>query len=131
MNEENQKDTFYQELVEVTTHKYLLMFSDDFNTKIGKKSRLNQPLEDIFLMTCAMILRKYWVIDHKNIHKQTWGVNDGKMRHEIDYVLINARHGRNVMNVRSLREEMPTVTISWYAQKSEYGNIISIHKKGE
>ena len=41
------------------------------------------------------------MFEHKNIHKDTWVLNDNRTRNQIDHVLVNA--AGNVMDVRSRR----------------------------
>lgn len=41
--------------------------------------------------------------NHKSIHKQTRVLNYIITRNQIDHILINARNGNNIMDVRSLR----------------------------
>lgn len=43
------------------------------------------------------------MLNHKNIHKQTWISNDGRTINQIDHILVNAKPGSNIVNVRSLR----------------------------
>lgn len=40
---------------------------------------------------------------HNKIYKQTWITNDGKTRNQIDNIRIDARHGSNSLDVRSLK----------------------------
>ena len=40
---------------------------------------------------------------HKRIHKETWASNDGRTRNQIDHVIVNTRHVRNIIDVKSQR----------------------------
>lgn len=41
--------------------------------------------------------------DHKNIHKETWISPSGRTRNQIDHVLVERKHAKNVTDVRSYR----------------------------
>jgi len=43
------------------------------------------------------------LFSHKDIHKMTWRSPDGQTFNQRDYLLIDARHVSNVMDVRTFR----------------------------
>jgi len=43
------------------------------------------------------------IFPHKNIHKQTWISPCGKIRNQIDHVLVDNRIRSNIIDVRSMR----------------------------
>lgn len=119
-HDEDVKDAFYDELEGVIANapkQDRLVICGDFNAKIGKEAFLkphvgNYSLHDISndnglrlggLAAANNMMVKSTMFDHKSIHKQTWMSNDGITRNQIDHILINARHGNNIMDVRSLR----------------------------
>jgi hypothetical protein len=42
-------------------------------------------------------------LPHKNVHLATWRTPDGKTENQIEHILIEARHIRNMMDMRSYR----------------------------
>lgn len=52
-------------------------------------------------MTQYMVISSI-IFHHKNIHKQTWVSPDGRMRNQIDHVVVDSRI-RCIMDVRSMR----------------------------
>ncbi|XP_072387477.1 uncharacterized protein [Diabrotica undecimpunctata] len=89
----------------------------DFNAKISKEPSLyptigKHSLHNIsndnglrLTETAAAnnMLIKSTMFPHKDIHKQTWVSNDHITRNQIDHIIIDARHGNNIIDVRSLR----------------------------
>lgn len=118
--EEEVKDRFYEEVDESLNKlpkfdvKILL---GDFNAKIGReaeykevtggKSRhmknnengkklVNLALENDFKIVST-------AFEHKNIHKETWVSPNGKIRNQIDHILIEKKHIKLINDVRSYR----------------------------
>lgn len=114
------KDIFYDQLetlLSTLPKQDATLLLGDFNAKIGKeeafrpnigKYSLHEQCNDnglrlVDFATSNNFLIKSTMFDHKNIHKQTWVSNDGITRNQIDHVLINARRGSGITDVRSLR----------------------------
>ena len=73
--------------------------------QIFKKTGANNNNGTRFIDLAASynLLTKSTMFEHKNIHKKTWISNDKITRNQIDHVLIDARHGSNCLDVRSIR----------------------------
>lgn len=84
----------------------------DFNAKIGKEPNLNPTIGKHSLHNTSNdngqrlsynMLIKYTMFPHKDIHKQTWVSNDHITQNQIDHIIVDAGHGSNILDVRSLR----------------------------
>lgn len=114
------KEAFYDEL-ERTLYgipkQDMVVMLGDFNAKVGKEEAfrpvigshsLHEDCNDngirlVDMAAANNLLIKSTMFEHKRIHKQTWISNDGVTRNQIDHVLVNARYGSNIIDVRSLR----------------------------
>ena len=118
--DEETKDIFYDQLEQIITEvpqHDMLILCGDFNAKIGKEQFLRphigqHSLHDVSnenglrlveMAAANNMLIKSTMFQHKEIHKQTWVSNDGRTRNQIDHIVVDARHGSNVIDVRSLR----------------------------
>uniref|UniRef100_A0A8D9ELZ3 Craniofacial development protein 2 n=1 Tax=Cacopsylla melanoneura TaxID=428564 RepID=A0A8D9ELZ3_9HEMI len=80
---------------------------DIWGTAIGKES-LHSVSNDngsrlLSFSNSANMCVTGTIFHHKNIHKHTWVSPDGQTRNQIDHILIDQRHRRTVMDVRSMR----------------------------
>jgi hypothetical protein len=112
------KSAFYEKLdrlyLQVPKHDIKIIMGD-MNVKIGKEPRVphvgHHSLHDEFnngiMMTSFAVTRNLVIssmmFPHKSVHKETWISPDGRTRNQIDHVMINARHARNVIDVQSYR----------------------------
>lgn len=114
------KDTFYDQLDAAfdacPKHdaKYLV---GDFNAKIGRERifegiigmhSLHSKSSDNGCRLINFAASKEMVVSstyfpHKDIHKGTWILRNGKGANQIDHVLVDARHASNVLDVRAYR----------------------------
>lgn len=118
--DENIKDGFYDALervIDTMPKQDMRMLCGDFNAKIGREPSLfptigkhslhnisnDNGLRLIETATANNMLIKSTMFPHKDIHKQTWVSNDHITRNQIDHIIVDARHGNNIMDVRSLR----------------------------
>lgn len=90
----------------------------DVNAKIGKeviwqKIAGKESLHDVFndnglrllhLAVAGNLEIVGTMFPRKNIHKETWNSPNGMTKNQIDHVLIDTRHRKNITNVRSIRE---------------------------
>jgi len=113
------KNAFYEELDRIydalPTGKPKIIL-DDFNAKIGKeetyrptigKDSLYNDTNDngnklITFATARNIRISSTMFPHKNIHKQTWIFSCGKVRNQIDHVLVDYRIRSSINDVRSM-----------------------------
>jgi hypothetical protein len=114
---EDEKNSFY----DLFEKEYKCPKSDiklilgDFNAKIGQENtlmgiigqrRLHKDSNDNGMRVIGYAASRNMVIgstmfSHKEIHKATWKSPDGRTFNQIDYVLIDARHRSNLIDVRS------------------------------
>lgn len=95
----------------------MLLVLGDFNAKLGKEDGV-QPhvgyhiLHDTSnhngllvagLAATNNLMIKSTMVQHKNIHKQTWVSNDGVTSYQIDHMVAESRYASNIMDVRSRR----------------------------
>jgi endonuclease/exonuclease/phosphatase family metal-dependent hydrolase len=117
--EEEIKSAFYDKLdrlyLRVPKHDIKIIMGD-MNAKIGKNHRVpyvgHHSLHDEFnnngiMMTDFAVTRNLvissTVFPHKNVLKETWISPDGRTRNQIDHVMLDARHARNITDGRSYR----------------------------
>jgi len=95
----------------------MILLCGDFNAKIGKEPTLKPTIGQhslhnisndngqrlIDLASANNNLIKSTMFPHKTIHKHTWVSNDHVTRNQINHVVVDARHGSNVLDVSSLR----------------------------
>lgn len=117
---EEMKDEFYHMLEDAynsAPENDVKLIMGDFNAKIGKEqiymdtigkhslheqtSENGERLID-FATSKNMIISSTCYI-HPDIHKQTWVSPDGQTINQIDHILIDRRHGTNILDVRSKR----------------------------
>ena len=116
--EEESKEIFYDEvqiILNNTPKHDMLIVLGDCNIKVdeeqiyenvaGKYSlhvhtnnngkRLFHPAEANQLIIASTFF------DHKRIHKATWSYPDGRIRNQIDHILVNKHRRNNILDVRS------------------------------
>ncbi|XP_050430865.1 craniofacial development protein 2-like [Adelges cooleyi] len=114
------KNAFYEELDRICdglpTGKPKVILGD-FNAKIGKeavyrptigKDCLHNDTNDngnklITFATASNMRISSTMFPHKNIHKQTWISPCGKVRNQIDHVMVDYRIRLSINDVRSMR----------------------------
>uniref|UniRef100_A0A2C9LI22 Endonuclease/exonuclease/phosphatase domain-containing protein n=1 Tax=Biomphalaria glabrata TaxID=6526 RepID=A0A2C9LI22_BIOGL len=100
--DDSTKEAFYDELEriydEAPKHDIKIVLGD-FNAKIGKEP-VFRPI-GIRLVDFASICSTKF--QHKNIHKVTWISPDGNTQNQIDHILIDKRHGSDILDVRNFR----------------------------
>lgn len=118
--EEGTKDAFYERLEQTVNEipkEDMMLVLGDYNAKVGReetsqlqfgKHSLHASSNDngnrlVDFAVSNNLLIKSTMFPHKDIHKQTWISNDGITRNQIDHVLIDSRHGSNIIDVRSCR----------------------------
>lgn len=118
--EDEVKDDFYDELENVwmrLPNYDIKLLLGDANGKIGRESVWEkvagkESLHEISsdsgtrLLTMALACNMKVVstmFPRKRIHKETWISPTGTTKNQIDHVLIDTRHKRNIKNVRSIR----------------------------
>jgi endonuclease/exonuclease/phosphatase family metal-dependent hydrolase len=79
----------------------------DMNAKVGKDLRAHNAGEHN-MMLIGFAVSKDMVISsvrfpHMDIHKETWIHPGGHTKNQIDYVLIDARHASDIIDVKSCR----------------------------
>ncbi|XP_039297864.1 uncharacterized protein LOC120354582, partial [Nilaparvata lugens] len=116
----NNKDQFYEKLENVykDTPEYdVKIILGDFNAKLGREQCYRPTIGPYSLhnesnenglrmidfaggnnMTISSTFFK-----HKDVHKMTWLSPDGRTKNQIDHVMIDRRHGSDILDVRSLR----------------------------
>ena len=117
-SEDNDKDSFYEKLEKLyddaPRHDVKIVLGD-FNAKIGKekafrptigKESLHEDSNSNGIRLIDFATGKGMSISstkfpHKNIHKITWTSPDGNTKNQIDHVLIDRRHGSDILDVRS------------------------------
>jgi hypothetical protein len=116
--EEEIKDKFYElENIYDNLPKYdVKILLGDMNAKIGREGALTPTiglysLHELtndngirlvdFAMSKGMTISSTY-FEHKDIHKATWVFPDGNTFNQIDYCLIDRRHGIDIMDVRSM-----------------------------
>jgi endonuclease/exonuclease/phosphatase family metal-dependent hydrolase len=89
----------------------------DFNAKIGKEvmcrlaigshsrhetsNKNGRKVDDFTLGKNVCISSTYF--PHKNIHKETWISPDDGTRNKIDHVIIDTRHEKDIIDVKTCR----------------------------
>uniref|UniRef100_A0A8D8SWI4 Craniofacial development protein 2 n=1 Tax=Cacopsylla melanoneura TaxID=428564 RepID=A0A8D8SWI4_9HEMI len=118
--ESEDKDEFYEELEEIWNRlpNYdVKILMGDANAKVGRemtwrniagKESLHEYTNDngtrLLSLAVAGDLRvASTTFPRKNIHKETWNSPNGITKNQIDHVLIDNRHKKNIINVRSIR----------------------------
>lgn len=114
------KNAFYEELDRICdalpTGKPKIILSD-FNAKIGKEAAYRPTIEKdslhndsndngnklINFATTRNMRISSTMFPHKNIHKQTWISPYGKVRNQIDHVMVDYRIRLSIDDVRSMR----------------------------
>lgn len=117
---DDEKDTFYNQLQSVlhrTPKHDMVIVMGDLNAKVGKDNtgkeacmgahgigQLNENGERLLdfceingLVVCNTIFA------HKDIHKYTWVSPDKRTKNQIDYIMINKRWRRSVIDARTYR----------------------------
>jgi hypothetical protein len=100
----------------------------DFNAKIGKEVMYRPAIRthsrhetsnddgrrvvDFTLGKNMCISSTYF--PYKNIHKETSMSPDGGTRNQIDHVIIDTRHAKDITDVKPAEEQIATQTIFWY-----------------
>lgn len=119
-SEECDKDSFYENLEKLYDHAPrhdVKIVLGDFNAKIGKEKAFrptigkeslheesnNNGTRLIDFATGKGMSISSTKFPHKNIHKITWTSPDGSTKNQIDHVLIDKRHGSDILDVRSYR----------------------------
>ncbi|KYM99339.1 Craniofacial development protein 2 [Cyphomyrmex costatus] len=119
--DDSEKDHFYNQLQSTiaSAHKRdIKLVMGDFNGKIGNN---NNNLDEIMgrhglgearnnngerLIDLCMANRLFigsTRFPHKDIHKYTWQAPDGVTRNQIDHVLIDKKHLKSLLDVRTMR----------------------------
>ena len=126
--DEEDKNDFYDQLQavfnQIPQHDMILV-TGDLNAKVGSdntnieqvirkhgcdvRNENGKQLVD-FCLTNRCIIGDT-VFPHKNIHKLTWKSPDGNTVNQIDHVLIHLKWRRSLLDIRSFRVQMLTVTI--------------------
>lgn len=119
-SEDNEKDEFYEQLeqtYDAIAANDVKMILGDMNAKIGRETAfkpnlgnhsLHQECNENGLRLVDLAMSKDLAISstffpRKDIHKATWKSPDGITSNQIDHVLINRRHGSDIMDVRTCR----------------------------
>lgn len=124
------KEEFYNEVERVydacPKHDIKIVLGD-LNAKIGKedqfreiigKQSLHKESNDNGLRVIDFATSKDLRVGsvrfpHKTIHKGTWISPDGRTTNQIDHILINSRHLRALIDVRSMRGANTDSDTSW------------------
>ncbi|KAK9752713.1 hypothetical protein QE152_g3940 [Popillia japonica] len=118
--DEDIKTRFYEELDEVLNKipKFdIKCLIGDMNAKVGREEEysvttggksLHKVSNDNGKRLIEFALENSMKIvstafDHKDIHKETWIAPNGLTKNQIDHVLIEMKHAKNITNVRSYR----------------------------
>ncbi|KAK9693646.1 hypothetical protein QE152_g34056 [Popillia japonica] len=120
--DEDIKTRFYEELEEVLNKipKFdIKCLIGDMNAKVGREEEysvttttggksLHKVSNDNGKRLIEFALENSMKIvstafDHKDIHKETWIAPNGLTKNQIDHVLIEMKHAKNITNVRSYR----------------------------
>ena len=117
---EEDKDVFYEQLERtldsIASHDAKMIIGD-MNAKLGReifyqpylgKHSLHEDCNNNGLRLVDFAISKNFSISstqfpHKNIHKGTWQSPDGLTINQIDHVLMERRHGSDIMDVKSCR----------------------------
>lgn len=115
-----EKDMFYEEIAKTidSVKKYdIKIIAGDFNAKVGREEdyrnitgnksfheKSNENGKKLIQLAMEYNMKIVSTsFQHKDIHKITWVAPDGRTRNQIDHVLIENKHARNVNDVRSYR----------------------------
>ncbi|XP_018405972.1 PREDICTED: craniofacial development protein 2-like [Cyphomyrmex costatus] len=119
--DDSEKDHFYNQLQSTiaSAHKRdIKLVMGDFNGKIGNnnnnldeimgrhglgKARNNNDERLIDLCMANRLFIGSTRFPHKDIHKYTWQAPDGVTRNQIDHVLIDKKHLKSLLDVRTMR----------------------------
>ena len=114
------KERFYEELEraydDAPRHDIKIILGD-MNAKVGKETifrptigteSLHTESNDNGVRLVEFAISKGMTVSstkfpHKNVHKATWQSPDGITQNQIDHVLIDTRHGSDILDVRSYR----------------------------
>jgi len=110
------KDSFYEELEQVSITSLNIILLGDFNAKVGREKifkptigqeSLHQDSNDngvrlVNFATSKNLVVKSTMFPHWNIHKYTWTSPDGKTHNQIDHISID-RWQSSVLDVQSFR----------------------------
>ncbi|XP_052097284.1 craniofacial development protein 2-like [Mytilus californianus] len=117
---DNEKENFYDKLNQmiVDTPKHdVLTIIGDFNAKVGSTNtgseevmgkhglgEINNNGERLVEM-CIMnnLIIGGTIFEHKNIHKATWVSPNGKVKNQIDHILINKKWRSSLLDVKVKR----------------------------
>jgi hypothetical protein len=127
--EEEITSAFYDKLewlyLQVPKHDIKIIM-EDMNAKTGKYPRvpyvehhsLHNEFNNNGIMMTDFVVTRNLVISSmmfpcKSVHKETWICPDGQTRNQIDHVMIDARHARNIINVRSYKGATVTIITLW------------------
>jgi hypothetical protein len=127
------KVRFYEEL-EYVFYKFpkyhMIILLGDFNAKVGrvdtfKPTIWNESLHEISnyngvrvvnFSTSKTLTVKSTMFPHCNIHKFAWMSPDGKMRNQMDHILIDRRQHSSILDVHS-GQQIAILTTTWWWQK--------------
>ncbi|PSN35771.1 Craniofacial development protein 2 [Blattella germanica] len=101
--EEHIKDQYYDELTRAfkKLNKYdRKIVMGDLNAKLGKNDNGNRLADSAITNNLAVSSTLFPL---KTIHKITWQSPDGVTRNQIDHVLIDSRHTRDISDVKTCR----------------------------
>ncbi|XP_071151821.1 craniofacial development protein 2-like [Mytilus edulis] len=117
---DNEKENFYDKLNQIimdTPKHDVLTIIGDFNTKVGSTNigseevmgkhglgEINNNGERLVEM-CTMnnLVIGGTIFEHKNIHKATWVSPNGKVKNQIDHILINKKWRSSLLDVKVKR----------------------------
>jgi hypothetical protein len=125
------KDSFCEEL-EREFHKFpkyhMKILLGDFNAKVGREDIFKPTIRNeslhkigndngvrlVNFATSKNLGVKSMMFPHRNIHKYTLMSPDGKTHNQIDHMLVDRRRHSNVLDFRSLWQQIVIVTTIWW-----------------